>query len=205
MQQKPILIGGGGHARSLLAMAPAPLRPVQYVDAHDSLPLQRCGNDEEFLTSPANAGLPVIIATMGGASASMDVRREIIAKYAGHPAVTIIAPTATVEADVLVGAGTAVFHRAFINTGCVLGNHCIVNTGAIIEHDVTMGDNVFIGPGAIVLGQVKIGQDCYIGAGVCLRNGISVAPGAVVGMGAVVTKDIKEKGVWAGNPAKRIR
>ena len=50
-----------------------------------------------------------------------------------------------------------------------------------------------------------IGDRVLIGSQSCIREGIEVCSDAIIGMGAVVVKDIKEPGVYVGNPAKRIK
>lgn len=88
---------------------------------------------------------------------------------------------------------------------------------------VTIGDNVFIAPnvGIYTAGHpldaerrnqgleyaypVNIGDNVWIGAGVNILPGVTIGANSVIGAGAVVTKDIPEGVVAAGNPAKVIR
>lgn len=51
----------------------------------------------------------------------------------------------------------------------------------------------------------SIGHDVWIGEGSYIKAGIKIGDGAVVGMGSVVTKDIGNYEIWAGNPAHKIR
>lgn len=201
----PILIGGGGHARSLIAMAPDDQKPVAYVDSNPALNLEWLGDDDTFLADKRYADKPVIISFVAPPSCSMETRREVINRYAHRDFATVIAPDAVVEPDTIIGCGTMIFHRAVINTAAVLGDHVIINTGAIIEHDTTIGSNTFIGPGAIVLGGVTIGSNVYIGAGSCIRNGASICDGVTLAMCSVVTKDIETPGFYAGHPARKLR
>lgn len=201
----PVIIGGGGHARSIIAMSPEDLRPEAFIDSCQSLPLEWLGDDNAFLKNEKYAESPLVIGFVSFADSPMSRRREVIERYSGRKFATIIAPTAVVEPDTVIGAGTTVFHNAVVNTGVFLGDHVVVNTGAIIEHDATIGENTFIGPGTIICGEVTVGRDSYIGAGACVRNGIRIADNVVVGMGSVVIKNIDEPGVYAGNPAKRIK
>lgn len=54
-------------------------------------------------------------------------------------------------------------------------------------------------------GKVKIGSKVFIGMNVLIVNAINIGDGAVVAAGSVVNKDISERELWGGNPAKFIR
>ena len=49
-----------------------------------------------------------------------------------------------------------------------------------------------------------IGNDVWIGMNSCILNGINIGNGAVIGAGSVVTKDVPDYAVVAGNPARII-
>jgi acetyltransferase-like isoleucine patch superfamily enzyme len=50
-----------------------------------------------------------------------------------------------------------------------------------------------------------IGHDVWIGKNALIKQGVHIGTGAVIGMGSVVTKNIPQYEIWAGNPAKFIR
>lgn len=50
-----------------------------------------------------------------------------------------------------------------------------------------------------------IGHDVWIGSNVLVKGGLSIGNGVIIGMGSVVTKDINDYEIWAGNPARFIR
>jgi acetyltransferase-like isoleucine patch superfamily enzyme len=50
-----------------------------------------------------------------------------------------------------------------------------------------------------------IKNDVWIGHSVMIKQGVSIGNGAVIGMGSIVTKDVPDYEIWAGNPAKFIR
>lgn len=50
-----------------------------------------------------------------------------------------------------------------------------------------------------------IHNDVWIGSHCLIKSGVTIGNGAVIGMGSVVTKDIPEYEIWAGNPARFIR
>ena len=61
------------------------------------------------------------------------------------------------------------------------------NPSLEVTKPITVGDNVYIGVNSIIMPGVNIGNNCIIGAG------------------SVVTKDIPEKSVYAGVPARYIK
>lgn len=195
------LIGGGGHALSLLEMMPENIAVCGYVDNHqaEGMPVTWLGTDDAFLSD--NHDCPVHISLVWGADGDMSLRRKLIEKYRSHKTLTLVASTAVVSKHSQIGHGCAVMHRTVIN-GATIGDYSIVNTGAIIEHGVKLGENVFIGPGAVICGNAVIGDDCIIGAGAIVKNGISIAPHSIVGLGAAVVSDITEPGIYTGVPAK---
>ena len=52
---------------------------------------------------------------------------------------------------------------------------------------------------------IEIGRDVWLGAHVGIKDGIKIGDQAVVGMNSMVTKDIGERMIVAGNPARFIR
>ncbi len=123
-------------------------------------------------------------------------------------------PTADLEADVTVGPGTSIWHRAQIRVGARIGGDCVVGrdvfidegveigdrvkiqNGALIYHGVSVEDGVFIGPGAILTndrypraitttGDLARAEDWTVSP-IVLRHGASVGAGAIVVAGTEV-------------------
>ena len=196
------IIGGGGHALSVLGMIPTGLEAAGYVDVSpsDAFDLKWLGDDEAFQSS--HPDMPVHIAVVMGRDGSLAMRRRLIERYVSHPAPVIVASSALVTSSSVIGKGSAVMHRAVIN-GARVGDYSVINTGAILEHEVVSGSNLFVGPGAIVCGNVRIGDNVMIGAGAVIRNNVTIASDTIIGMGSVVTESINAPGVYMGVPAKK--
>lgn len=204
-QKKTLLLGGGGHAHSVIESA-GERRFVGYVarrpaEAHLPLPYQ--GDDDFVIANFDPADYDIHLAVGFNDGCSLTLRRSIIDRFSRFDAASVVAPSAVVTSASTIGQGCAVMARAVVNRS-KLGAHSVVNTGAIVEHDCLVGSNVFIGPGAIVCGEVTVGDDVFIGAGAIIRNGVTIASGVSVAMGAVVTDNLTAPGVYAGNPARRL-
>ena len=94
---------------------------------------------------------------------------------------------------------------SLINSYARIGRDCIINTGAIVEHEVQIGDGVHIMPGAVVAGCVLLEDFVTIGANATLLPGITIGQGAFIGAGSVVTKDVTPNSIIVGNPGRPIR
>lgn len=53
--------------------------------------------------------------------------------------------------------------------------------------------------------RTSIGHDVWIGSNAIIKAGVKIGVGAVIGFGSVVTKDVEDYAIVAGNPAKLIR
>lgn len=130
---------------------------------------------------------------------------SIVAIGDGHIRKKVVETEAPNDTEWFNGTGTWVAPRTYISeVNTHIGAHCLINTGAIIEHDCSLGDYCTINPGAILCGRVTLGEGVTVGAGAVIRDGVSIAPWTVIGMGAIVVKDITEEGTCIGCPARRM-
>ena len=81
-----------------------------------------------------------------------------------------IHPTADLEPDVAVGAGTAIWHRAQVRVGATIGAECVIGRDAFIDEAVVIGDRVKIQNGALVYHGVTVEDGVFIGPGAILTN-----------------------------------
>ena len=78
--------------------------------------------------------------------------------------------TADLEADVAVGPGTSIWHRAQIRTGVRIGAECIIGRDAFIDEGVTLGDRVKVQNAALVYHGVTVEDGVFIGPNAILTN-----------------------------------
>ena len=209
MKRKLLLIGGGGHCRSVLDSALA-------MEAFDAIGIVDPRADCAWLGVPvvgADEDIPALIrdgwncafVTVGSVGDPGLRRRldEMIRKL-GLEIPVIADPTAVIAKGTEIGEGCYLGKRAVVNTGTVLGRCAILNTGAIAEHDCRIGDFAHISTGAALCGQVSVGADTHIGAGSVVRQGIAVGRGTLVGAGSVVVKDLPDHVKAYGNPCRVV-
>lgn len=133
------------------------------------------------------------------------IRKKIVEEYPDLNYYTAIHPSAIIGIDVNIGKGTAIMANAVINSSSNIEQHCIINTGSIVEHDNIIKDYVHISPNAALGGTVFVGALTHIGLGTSIKNNIVIANECIIGAGSVVVNSVKEKGVYIGVPAKKIK
>ena len=200
-----ILIGGGGHCKSVIDVADsAGYNILGVLDMPEEigksvLDYKVIGTDDDI---PQYADKAEFIITVGFIkNPAIRVRIYNKVKEAGGKLATIVASTAHVSRYATLGEGTVVMHQAVVNAGAQVGVSCIINTFCNIEHDAVIGDQCHISTGTMVNGDCKVGERVFIGSQSVLANGITVGDDIIIGAGSVVRKSISEKGVYAGNPA----
>ena len=102
----------------------------------------------------------------------------------GVHASAVVEEGAFIAADVSVGPLAYIAAHARIESGAVIGNHCFLSSHVVVSGYVTIGENCFLGVNSTIADVLTIGRDTIIGAG------------------AVVLRDVAERQVMRGNPAK---
>lgn len=108
-----------------------------------------------------------------------------------------------------------------IQKDVIIGNNCKIQSHTFICELVTIGNNCFIGHGVMFIndlfsqggpanGDKNLWKHTHIGNRVSIGSNATILPvticdDVVIGAGAVVTKNITESGIYAGNPAKKIK
>lgn len=120
-----------------------------------------------------------------------------------------------------IGAFVEIQKNARIGKNCKISSHTFVCEGVTIE------DNVFVGHGVVFIndtyprattpeGQLqtecdwkvettRIKRGASIGSGATILSNVTVGENAIIGAGSVVTKDVPENAIVAGNPARLLR
>ena len=79
-----------------------------------------------------------------------------------------------------------------MNANASVGKMCIINTGAIIEHDCEVEDFSHISVGSVLCGNVKVGAASFVGANATVIQGIHIGRNCTIGAGTTVRKNIKD-------------
>jgi sugar O-acyltransferase (sialic acid O-acetyltransferase NeuD family) len=114
-------------------------------------------------------------------------------------------PDASIGSTVEMGDGCMLSAGVVITPDVRLGRGVILNTRCSVDHHSVIGDFVHVGPGATIGANVVIGDRALIGLGASVMSGRLVGAGTIVGAGAVVTRDLPDRVVAMGVPARVVR
>lgn len=118
-----------------------------------------------------------------------------------------------------VGFGCTVSPRVELGDHSSLGNRCVIQAGVKIGSDLMMGPDVKIYTRNHAIqdltipmrmqgndfSPVMIGDDVWIACNVVILPGVTIGSHSVIGAGSIVTRDVPEYAVVAGNPARIIK
>jgi acetyltransferase-like isoleucine patch superfamily enzyme len=116
---------------------------------------------------------------------------------------SFIGPFVEVQRGVRIGARCRVQSHAFICELVTIGDDCFISHGAKFVNDLFRSGGPAGGDPA-KWSATTVGNHVSIGTNATLLP-VNICDHVVVGAGAVVTKDITEPGIYAGNPARRMR
>lgn len=116
---------------------------------------------------------------------------------------TFIGPFVEIQSDVRIGQRTKVQSHTFICGLVEIGDDCFVGHGVMFVNDLFSNGGPARGDKELWK-STKIGNNVSIGSNATLLP-VSICDHAVIGAGSVVTKNIAQPGIYAGNPARLIR
>ncbi|MGI9504528.1 MAG: hypothetical protein ACR2RE_15900 [Geminicoccaceae bacterium] len=146
MALRVVILGAGGHARSLAHVISRVGEAIWTTDNDDDV----CSGDEVHI-----------------GVGDIAIRRRLYSKFKAQipDRGRQIMAGVHVGPDVMLGENVLVNTGAQIDHDCVIGDHCIISPGAILCGTVTLGEGCFIGAGAIIVQEVTLEPDTFVPAG----------------------------------------
>lgn len=212
MNEKLLLVGGGGHCKSVLDTL-IDLNTYSEIGIIDNalnkgeiiMGVPVLGDDND-LVDLFNSGYRYAFVTIGsvGYPNSRIKIYDLLIKI-GFKLPIIIDSSARVSKLSSIEAGVYVGKMATVNINTEIHKGSIINTGSIIDHDCIIGAFVHIAPGAVLGGEVTVGDNTHIGSNATIKQRTNIGNNTIVGMGTVITKNVEDGVIIYGNNRRVIK
>lgn len=125
-------------------------------------------------------------------------------KGIGLTPVPVVHKTSYCGDEMKCGMGLHLLNGAAIGDEVKIGNWCLINSFALVEHNSVLEDGASVMVGAVVCSNVHIGPYAAIGANATIMPDVHIGEGAIVGAGTVVTKTVENGQTVIGVPGRPI-
>jgi sugar O-acyltransferase (sialic acid O-acetyltransferase NeuD family) len=177
--------------------------------------------ERDYLRAPTLAELPVVayqdleqhyppsevevfVAIPATQLNALRTRLYLDAKHRGYRCARYISSRAFVWRNAVIGEHCFIFEGNVIQPFTRIGDNCILWSGNHIGHRTVVDDHVFIASHAVISGYCQIGQGSFIGVNATFSDRVRVAADNVIGAGALVTGDTEPGRVYVGAPARAV-
>lgn len=150
---------------------------------------------------PANIYQSQIRDTQFGENVSVVEPVNIYGAVIGQD--SFVGPFVEIQKNVRIGERVRIQSHSFICELVSIGNDCFVGHSVVFINDLFKN-------GGPARGDSSLWKETMIGDNVSIGSNATILPvricdNVVIGAGSVVTKNIDTPGIYAGNPAKKVR
>jgi sugar O-acyltransferase (sialic acid O-acetyltransferase NeuD family) len=206
-----VIIGSSGHARVIIDAVEREnrFRIAGIIDTfkpvgHNCLGYQLLGDELRLPDIIRDYDIYGGIIAIGDNWVRHQVADRIRSAVPSFKFVTVIHPWALVARSARVAAGTVVLPGAIVSANAEIGEFCIVNTKASLDHDGVMGAFSSFAPAVTAGGEVTIKPFAAVLLGANIIHSVSIGEHSVVGAGSLVLRDVPDRVVAYGLPARVI-
>jgi sugar O-acyltransferase (sialic acid O-acetyltransferase NeuD family) len=192
MKPQIILIGGGGHCKSVIdvielegSFAIAGIVDQKEMIGQSVLGYKIIGCDDDLADLFRKFKYAIVSV---GQIKSPDLRIKLFnhLNTIGFETPTIVSPRSYVSKHASIDKGTIVMHDALINAEVHIGKNCIINSKALIEHDCSIADHCHISTGAILNGGTSIHEGTFFGSNAVSKEYATIVTRSFIKAGSIV-------------------
>lgn len=190
MKKRLLIIGAGGHGRSVAEAAllghdyalTAFLDDTAKPQQHHLWGCPVWGTTA--ILADCRGRIDAVIVAIGNNALREALHRHVHAQ--GLALATVAHPAAIVSPTATIGQGSAIMAGAIVGTGAQLGEGVIVNCGAVVDHDCVVESFGHLGVNAGMAGGSVLGRSAWMPVGSVLAYGVKVPAGRVLRAGEAI-------------------
>lgn len=212
MNKRILLIGGGGHCKSVLdsLFELNEYTVIGIVDKKEKIgkvvmgvPVVGCDDDLQALFEEGYEYAFVTVGSVGNPTPRIKLFNLL--SEIGYKIPIIVDDSATVSKYAIIEQGVFIGKLTVVNAGAIIQKGSIINSGAVVEHDCQIGAFSHIAPGVVLGGEVVVGENSHVGSNATVKQLIQIGSNSIIGMGSVVLHNIDRHTMAYGNPCKEVK
>lgn len=192
MKNEIVLIGGGGHCKSVIDVIElenkytiAGIIDMPEKLGQDILGYKIIGNDNDIeILSKKYSFFFITLGQIKSPERRINLYHKLKKLNVKLP--VIKSPLAHVSKHAKLGEGTIIMHQGIVNADTSIGVNCIINTKALVEHDCVIEDHCHISTHATINGNVVVGARSFFGSNAVSRESIAIVPDSFIKANSLV-------------------
>lgn len=204
MKEKVILVGAGGHSKSVMdSINKSKYKVCGFIDSnkkgsHLGLPI--IGSQIEDIPQYKKYKYFISIGDVNYRRIWFNKIKDMNLKT-----INVIDSTAIVSVSSKIGTGNFIGKMAIINADAEIGNNNVINSKALVEHECKVGNHNHLSTNSVINGNVIVEDNVFLGSSSVCNGQLKIGSGAIIGSGSVVIEDIPSMVTVVGIPAKIIK
>lgn len=212
MNKKILLVGGGGHCKSVLdtLIELNKYEEIGVIDRKDcigslvlGIPVIGCDDDLPTLFSSGYKYAFVTVGSIGNPNIRIKLFNTL--SEIGYEMPVIIDSSSKISRYANIEQGVFIGKNSIVNAEALIEKGAIINSGSIVEHDSRIGAFAHIAPGSVLGGEVIVGENSHIGSNSTIKQQVMIGSNTIIGMGSVVLENIKDNVIAYGNPCREVK
>ena len=137
------------------------------------------------------------------------IRSFLFKKYTGNKSNNLnIQRGASFAQDIIIGDNSGIGENCIVTSNVEIGRNVMMGPDVkiyTINHNFKRTDIPMNEQGFQKSKKVIIEDDVWIGANVIILPGVKIGKGSILGAGAVISKNVEQYSIMAGNPAQKVK
>lgn len=208
---KSIIIGAGTYGEVYLSyFREAGVNIVGFLDDNTEMLHKQIhgvpvlGGRDMLHTLRRSHGVDAVYCPIGNNRVRVELLDE--ARKLGYQIPNYIHPTAIVSTDATLGEGVYILPGSIVMPYATIGDYTMISMGVKIAHHSRLDRGVFLSTGCNFGASIVAEERAYCGIASTIMTGVKrLGRDSLIGAGAVVIKDVPERAIVAGVPAKILK
>jgi len=126
------------------------------------------------------------------------------AKNKGYELYSYIHPSTKIWDEFEMGENCFILAENIIQPFVKIGDNVLIGSNNLISHNTVIENNCFLTSNITLGGHITIGANSFVGLSATINQRVKIGKECIIGAGTLITKDVKDKEVYAENSSKKL-